>query len=42
MTLVDLQEDVRPVAGIQELLQLGQERGYVTSEEIMALVKSTT
>jgi RNA polymerase primary sigma factor len=39
MTIVDLQQDVRPIADFQELLQLGQERGYVTSEEIMALVE---
>src|SRR4030042_5045293 len=39
MTIVDLQEDVRPIADVRGLLQLGQERGYVTSEEIMALVE---
>ena len=39
MTIVDLQQDVRPIADVQDLLQLGQERGYVTSEEIMALVE---
>ncbi len=39
MTVLDLQHDVRPLADVQELLQLGQERGYVTSEEIMALVE---
>ena len=39
MTIVDLQQDVRPVAEVQDLLQLSQERGYVTSEEIMALVE---
>jgi RNA polymerase primary sigma factor len=39
MTVVDLQQDVRPMADVHELLQLGQERGYVTSEEIMALVE---
>jgi RNA polymerase primary sigma factor len=39
MTVLDLQQDVRPLADVQELLQLGQERGYVTSEEIMALVE---
>ena len=39
MTILDLQQDVRPIADVQDLLQLGQERGYVTSEEIMALVE---
>ena len=39
MTIVDLQQEVRPIADVQELLQLGQEQGYVTSEEIMALVE---
>ena len=39
MTIVDLQQDVCPIAEVQDLLQLGQERGYVTSEEIMALVE---
>jgi RNA polymerase primary sigma factor len=31
--------DVRNIVDVQDLLQLGQERGYVTSEEIMALVE---
>jgi RNA polymerase primary sigma factor len=31
--------DVRTIVDVQDLLQLGQERGYVTSEEIMALVE---
>ena len=39
MTIVELQEDVRPIADVQGLLQLGQGRSYVTSEEIMALVE---
>ena len=39
MTIVDVQQDVRPIADVQDFLQLGQERGYVTSEEIMALVE---
>ena len=39
MTIVDLQQDVRPIVDVQDLLQLGQERGYVTSDEIMALVE---
>jgi RNA polymerase primary sigma factor len=39
MTIVDLQQDVRPLADVQDLLLSGQERGYVTSEEIMALVE---
>ena len=39
MTIVDLQPDVRSLADLQDLLRLGQERGYVTSEEIMALVE---
>jgi RNA polymerase primary sigma factor len=39
MTIVDLQQDVRPIEDVRDLLQLGQERGYVTSDEIMALVE---
>ena len=39
MTIVDVRQDVRPIADVQGLLQLGEERGYVTSEEIMALVE---
>ena len=39
MTIVDIQHDVRPLTDTQDLLELGQERGYVTSEEIMALVE---
>jgi hypothetical protein len=39
MTIGDLQLGVRPIADVQELLQLGQEHGYVASEEIMTLVK---
>jgi RNA polymerase primary sigma factor len=39
MTMADVQQDVRPMVDVQDLLQLGQERGYVTSEEIMALVE---
>jgi len=39
MTPVELQQDVRPIGDVQNLLQLGQERGYVTSDEIMALVE---
>ncbi len=39
MTIVDLPQDVRLIADVQELLQLGREQGYVTSEEIMALVE---
>ena len=39
MTIVDIQQDVRPLADVQDLLRFGQERGYVTSEEIMALVE---
>ena len=31
--------DTRQIADVQELLQAGQERGYVTSDEIMALVE---
>jgi RNA polymerase primary sigma factor len=31
--------DVRTIVDVQDLLQLGQERGYVTSDEIMALVE---
>ena len=40
MIVEDIQQpDVRPIADVQELLQLGQDRGYVTGEEIMALVE---
>jgi RNA polymerase primary sigma factor len=38
MTIVHNQQDVRPTAGLQDLVRLGQERGYVTSQEIMSLV----
>ena len=38
-TIVDVQPDVRPLVGVQELLQLGEQRAYVTSDEIMALVE---
>ena len=31
--------DVRTISDVQDLIQLGQERGYVTSDEIMALVE---
>ena len=31
--------DVRTIVDVQNLLQIGQERGYVTSDEIMALVE---
>jgi RNA polymerase primary sigma factor len=31
--------DVRTIVDVQDLLQVGQERGYVTSDEIMALVE---
>ncbi len=39
MTNAELQEEVRLTADVQGLVRLGQERGYVTSEEIMALVE---
>jgi RNA polymerase primary sigma factor len=39
MTMVDVQPDVRLLVDVQDFLQLGQERGYVTSEEIRALVE---
>ncbi|HLA80448.1 MAG TPA: sigma-70 family RNA polymerase sigma factor [Thermoleophilia bacterium] len=39
MTIVDLQQAVRSIADVQDLLQLGQERSYVTSDEIMALAE---
>ena len=39
MTIVDLQQEVRPIADVQKLLQIGQEQGYVTSDEIMSLVE---
>ena len=35
----DAQPDVRLLADVQDLLQLGEERGYVTGEEITALVE---
>ncbi len=38
MSTVEIQHDVRPLVDVQELVRLGQERGYVTSEEVMALV----
>jgi RNA polymerase sigma factor (sigma-70 family) len=31
--------EVRTIVDVQDLIQLGQERGYVTSDEIMALVE---
>ena len=31
--------EVRTISDVQDLIQLGQERGYVTSDEIMALVE---
>ncbi len=39
MTIADLQDDVRISADVQSLVHLGQERGYVTSDEIMGLVE---
>ena len=39
MTIVQLQQDLRPIADVQDLLLFGQERGYVTSDEIMALIE---
>ena len=39
MKLVDVGQDVRPIADVQDLLQVGQQRGYVTSDEIMGLVE---
>ena len=39
MALVDLRPDVRHLADVENLLQLARERGYVTSDEIMALVE---
>jgi RNA polymerase primary sigma factor len=39
MTIVDLQQEVRPIADVQKLLQIGQEQGYVTGDEIMSLVE---
>ena len=38
-TIVDVQPDVRPLVDVQELLRLGEQRAYVTSDEIMALVE---
>lgn len=39
MTTIDSQENAAPMMAAQVLLQLGQQRSYVTSEEIMALVE---
>ncbi len=39
MTTLDIQQDVRPLADVQNLVRWGQERGYVTSEEVIALVE---
>ncbi len=39
MTLASTDHDARLAGDIEGLLHLGQERGYVTSEEIMALVE---
>ncbi|NLV72236.1 MAG: sigma-70 family RNA polymerase sigma factor [Actinobacteria bacterium] len=39
MSTADLPEDIRPITHIQDLVRIGQKRGYVTSEEIMALVE---
>jgi len=38
MSTVEIQHDVRPLVDVQELVRLGQERSFVTSEEVMALV----
>ncbi len=39
MTVVDLHQDTRLAIEVHDLLQTSQERGYITSEEIMALVE---
>ncbi|MBN1629351.1 MAG: hypothetical protein JW990_06295, partial [Thermoleophilia bacterium] len=39
MTVVDLREHALPIADVLGLLLAGQERGYVTSDEIMVLVE---
>ena len=39
MTLVGLDQDAQFIGEVEDLLHLGQERGYVTSDEIMALVE---
>jgi RNA polymerase primary sigma factor len=39
MTIANLHQDVRALPDVQDLLQLGQEQGYVTSDEIMALIE---
>ncbi|NLE10436.1 MAG: sigma-70 family RNA polymerase sigma factor [Actinobacteria bacterium] len=39
MTVVDLREHALPIADVIGLLLAGQERGYVTSDEIMVLVE---
>ena len=39
MALVDLRPDASPDVSTRDLLQLGEKRGYVTSEEVMALAE---
>jgi RNA polymerase primary sigma factor len=39
MTILDIHQSPRPIAEVQELQKLGQDRGYVTREEVMALVE---
>ena len=39
MSIVDVQPDARPIVDVQDLLKLAQEPGYLTNEEIMALVE---
>jgi RNA polymerase primary sigma factor len=39
MSTVDIQQDVRPLAEIKDLVRSGQERGYVTSDDVMALIE---
>ena len=39
MTIVDVQPDTRPIVDVHDLLKLAQDRGYLTSDEIMALAE---
>lgn len=39
MTTAELRREMHPTPEVQDLLQLGQERGYVTGDEIMTLVE---
>jgi RNA polymerase primary sigma factor len=38
-TAIDARQDLRTIVDVQDLLRSGQERGYVTNDEIMTLVE---